>query len=80
MVGLHALKGVNEHAAALEVNGTLLGNDAAGNGTSRPESVSHLAPWRLGVGAEGAGAVLADDKTRSDSRKSEIDDTAGVCA
>lgn len=77
---LHALEGMDEETTASHVNGTLLGDDAALDAASGPEGVSHLSPGSLGVCAERAGAVLADDETRGASRELEVDDASGVCA
>lgn len=78
MVGLHALKGVDEHALSGEVIGLLLGGDGALDGATGPEGMAHGAPGVRGVGAEVGGAVLADDETGCGASKGEVDQTVVV--
>lgn len=74
VVRLHALKGVDIKATALEIKRTLLGGDGALGHASRPKDVSHGAPWVLEVSAiqslsggagleagRGAGELEVDD-------------------
>lgn len=80
MVRLHALKSVNEETASSEIDGSLLGDDAALDFASRPEGVPHLAPRVLGISAKVAGTILAHNEAGCGSGECEINDTAGVCA
>lgn len=78
---LHSLESVDEHTASVEIDSALvLGDDTALDMASGPEGVPHLAPWGLGVGAESACTILANDKAGSSPGELEVDDTAGVCA
>lgn len=77
---LHALEGMDEEAATTDIDGTLLGDDAALDVASRPEGVSHFAPWSARVCAKGADTVLADDEAWSGSRELDVDNAAGVGA
>lgn len=74
VVGLHALEGVGEQRAALEVDGALLDRDGALGDAAGPEGVSHGAPGLGEVGAEERLAGLADLEARRGAGDLEVDD------
>jgi hypothetical protein len=61
---LHALQSINVETTPLHVNLSRLGHEAAFDRTSRPESVTHLAPWLLWIGAVEGCSVLAGHEAR----------------
>lgn len=56
---LHALNGMDEQSQSLEVNRSVLGDDAALDPTSWPELVVHFSPWMRRIRSERTGSVLA---------------------
>lgn len=87
VVGLHSLESVAQHAAALDVNLTLLGDDGSLDAAARPEVVVHGAPRRLGVGAVVGCAVFSTHEAGSSPGELDVDHAVvvhrrldGVCA
>jgi hypothetical protein len=84
---LHSLERVTQHAAALDVDLSLLGDDGSLDAASRPEVVVHGAPRCLGVGAVVGCTVLSTHEAGSSPGELDIDHTVvvhrrldGVCA
>src|SRR4051812_34146435 len=73
VVRLHSLQGVTQHASALDVDLSLLGDDGTLDAASRPEVMVHGTPWRLWVCAVVGCAVLATHEARRGSRELYVD-------
>jgi hypothetical protein len=73
VVRLHSLQGMAQHAAALHVDLSLLGDDRALDAASRPEVVVHRPPWRLRVCAVVRCAVLSTHKARRSPGELAVD-------
>lgn len=77
-MGLHALQRWDEHTAAAEIVGLLLGGDGSLDGTAGPEGVDHRTPGVLGVRTEVGSTVLADGKPWGFAGELEVDDAVWV--
>lgn len=64
VMGLHSLKSMAQHTAALDVDWALFGVNGALDAASGPEVVVHRPPWLLGVGTVIGGAILSTHKSR----------------
>jgi len=73
VVRLHSLQGVAEHASALDVDLSLLGDYRTLDAASRPEVVVHGTPWRLWVCAVVGRAVLSPHKAGGGPRELDVD-------
>lgn len=73
MVGLHALKTLDEHATALHIVVLLLGGNGSLDGATWPESVAHRTPRVRGVRAKVGSTVLADDEARGVAGEGDVD-------
>lgn len=73
VVWLHSLESVAQHASALDINFSLLGDDGTLDAASWPEVVVHGAPGRLGVGAVVGCAILSTHEAGSSPGELDVD-------
>ena len=73
VVWLHSLDSMAQHAATLDVDLSLLGDDGTLNAASRPEVVVHEAPRRLRIGAVVGCAVLSAHEAGSSPGELDVD-------
>lgn len=78
MVWLHALQRVTEHAAAVDFDFTLLGDNGSFNLGSRPKVMMHRAPRRLGICAVVRCAILATHESWSNPGELDVYQAAVV--
>lgn len=78
VVRLHALQSGDEHSAAGQIVGLLLGGNGALDGTAGPEAMVHRAPGVLGVCSEVGGTVLANSETGRLAGEFEVHDAVRV--
>lgn len=78
MMGLHSLQSMAQHAAALDINLSLFGDDGALDAAARPEMMVHRAPRCLGVCAVVACSVLSTHEARRSPGELHIDEASFV--
>lgn len=74
MMRLHALDSMDEQSLAGEVDRSILRHDAASHIIPRPESMAHVSPWVLEVGAVQGLAVGTNNEARSGLVDGDVND------
>ena len=76
---LHSLQRMDEESFALEIYRSIFGDDASLCATSRPEPMSHRAPWTLWIRAKVAFAIHSYVEPRCRSRDRQVHYTCFIC-